>query len=53
MKKLDISKRSKKEQREYHAKQRVLVKFNTGTRSHQTDKHPSRARAKEMIRSER
>lgn len=26
--------------------------FNTGTRTHKTDKHPSRARRKEMERGE-
>lgn len=46
-----IEKQSKKAQRAYHATKRTVVKFNTGTRTHQTDKHPSRARATQMIRS--
>lgn len=45
-----LEKKSKKEQREYNLAQRTLVAFNTGTRIHKTDKHPSRARQKEMLR---
>lgn len=43
-------KMSKKEQRKQDLAQRTLVAFNTGTRIHKTDKHPSRARQKEMLR---
>jgi len=31
---------------------RVWVPFNTGTREHATDKHPSRARRKELERDD-
>lgn len=41
---------SKKEQREHDLAQRTLTAFNTGTRVFKTDKHPSRAREKQMAR---
>ena len=43
-------KMSKKAQRMLNREQRTLVKFNTGTIIHKTDKHPSRARAKQIAR---
>ncbi len=45
-----LDKQSKKAQREYCAAQRTRATFNTGTRVHKTDKHPSRARAKQLDR---
>ena len=45
-----LDKQSKKEQRMHNLAQRTLVAFNTGTRVHKTDKHPSRARQKQMAR---
>lgn len=45
-----IEKQSKKAQREYYEKHRVRATFNTGTQTHETDKHPSRAREKELRR---
>lgn len=49
----DITKRPKKEQKEFYKKNRVWVPFNTGTRTMKTDKNPSRARRKELDRKER
>lgn len=49
---VSIEKQSKKARREYSLAQRTVVGFNTGTRIHKTDKHPSRARAKQMSRKE-
>lgn len=46
----EIKKMSKKAQKEFHDAQRTRVQFNTGTRIFKTDKHPSRARYKEMAR---
>lgn len=48
---IPIDKQSKKSQREYNAAQRTLISFNTGTRVHKTDKHPCRARAKHLART--
>ena len=45
-------KMSKKEQRERDLAHRTLVAFNTGTRTHKTDKHPSRAREKHLARKQ-
>lgn len=45
-----LEKQSKKSQKEHNATLRTLIPFNTGTRTHKTDKHPSRARKKEMQR---
>ena len=39
---------SKKAFKELQKQNRVTNGFNTGTRTHKTDKHPSRARRKEM-----
>lgn len=49
----EISKRSKKEQREFYAKQRVTIPFNTGTRSMKTSKLPTRAMIKDADRKSR
>lgn len=40
---VDISKRSKKEQKAYYASQRNMSGFNTGTRVMKTQKNPTRA----------
>lgn len=48
----EVSKRSKKEQKEFYNSQRVTNGFNTGTRTMKTDKNPSRARRKELDRKE-
>lgn len=45
-----LNKQSKRAQKAFHKEQRTLVGFNTGTRIHKTDKHPSRARAKSLSR---
>ena len=37
-----IENMTKKERKEYFKKQRILVGFNTGTRTMKTVKHPSR-----------
>jgi hypothetical protein len=47
-----IEKQSKKAQREYNAAKRTVVKFNTGTRTHNTDKHPSRARVTHLMHTQ-
>lgn len=46
---IPLEKQSKRAQKEYNAARRNVVMFNTGTRVHKTDKHPSRARAKQMM----
>ena len=43
---------SKKAWKALQKQNRVTNGFNTGTRTHKTDKHPSRARRKEMEREE-
>ena len=43
---------SKKAWKELQKQNRATNGFNTGTRTHKTDKHPSRARRKEMEREE-
>lgn len=43
---------SKKAWQELQKQNRATNGFNTGTRTHKTDKHPSRARRKEMERGE-
>lgn len=43
-------KQQKKLQEQINKAHRTVVGFNTGTRVHKTDKHPSRARAKELAR---
>ena len=47
---VEISKQSKKAQKEYHKKHRVTSGFNTGTRSMKTNKKPSRAMQKDAWR---
>lgn len=47
-----LNKQSKKAQRAHNAEQRTVVAFNTGTRVHKTDKHPSRARSKHLSRKD-
>ena len=47
-----IEKRTKKEQEAYNKSFRVINGMNTGTRSHETDKKPSRAREKVLLRKE-
>jgi hypothetical protein len=47
---VDISKRSKKEQKAYYAKQRGVNGFNTGTRVMKTVKNPTRAMQKDAWR---
>ena len=44
-----MTKRAWKELQKSH---RATNGFNTGTRTHSTDKHPSRAKRKEMEREE-
>ena len=51
MKFVDISKRSKKEQKAYYSAQRVVNGFNTGTRTMQTAKKPTRAKMKAELRN--
>lgn len=50
MKFVDISKRSKKEQKAYYASQRNMSGFNTGTRTMKTVKNPTRAMQKDAWR---
>ena len=45
-----MEKRSKKEQKEYHKKQRSTNGFNTGTRIMKTPKAPTRAMRKDAER---
>lgn len=47
-----IENMTKKERKEYFKKQRVLVGFNTGTRTMKTVKHPSRNDIKADIRKQ-
>ncbi|MEE0929941.1 MAG: hypothetical protein UIM53_02990 [Acutalibacteraceae bacterium] len=47
---IPYEKQSKKAQKEQDSVLRTLIPFNTGTRVHKTDKHPSRARQKAMNR---
>jgi len=49
---VDLNKRSKKAQKEFYKKQRVINGFNTGTRDMKTEKLPTRAMEKEKIRKE-
>lgn len=45
-----IDKRSKKEQKEYNKKQRTMSGFNTGTRTMQDKRHPSRVKQRDAER---
>ena len=47
---VDLTKRSKKAQKEFYKKQRVTNGFNTGTRDMKTEKLPSRAMEKENFK---
>ena len=47
---VEISKRSKKEQKAYYALQRNMSGFNTGTRTMKTVKSPTRAMQKDAWR---
>ena len=47
-----LEKQSKKEQKKYHDAMRVVNGMNTGTRTHETDKRPTRAREKVLLRKE-
>lgn len=47
---VEYNKMTKKQQREYNRKQRVMSRFNTGTRVMNTDKYPSRARQKDLAK---
>lgn len=50
MKVVELSKRSKKAQREYYSSLRGVNGFNTGTRTHKTPKNPTRAMQKDAWR---
>lgn len=50
MKFVEISKRSKKEQKAYYASRKVVTGFNTGTRTMKTIKNPTRAMQKDAYR---
>ena len=50
MKFISIDKMTKKQQKEYYAKHRVVNGFNTGTRTMKTSKHPSRGMRKAEMR---
>ena len=45
-----MEKRSKKEQKAFHARQRSMMGFNTGTRTMKTKKRPTRAMRKDAER---
>lgn len=45
-----MEKRSKKEQKAFHAQQRSVMGFNTGTRAMKTKKRPTRAMRKDAER---
>jgi len=47
---IEIEKRSKKERKAFYAKQRGVNGFNTGTRTMQTEKNPSRAKRKAKMK---
>lgn len=49
---VEISKRSKKEQKAYYSSMRVTNGFNVGTRTMKTSKNPTRAMQKAMDRKE-
>ena len=53
---IDLSKRSKKEQKAFYKSQRVINGFNTGTRDMASEKYPTRAKRKaeerEMINND-
>lgn len=43
---------TKKQQKEQNKKNRILVLFNTGTRTHADKRRPSRAKQKQELRKE-
>lgn len=47
---IEISKRTKKEQKAYYANMRKMNGFNTGTRTMKTPKKPTRAMQKDALR---
>lgn len=47
---IPLEKRSKKEQKEFHTRQRSASGFNTGTRIMKTKKRPTRAMRKDAER---
>lgn len=49
---IPLNKCSKKEQKRRNAAKRTYTASNLGVQIHKTDKFPSRARSKEMLRSE-
>ena len=52
---MEYDRRKDVTKRQYDALQRtyrVTTDMNTGTRTHETDKHPTRARQKEITRRE-
>ena len=48
-----MEKRSKKEQKEFHARQRSVMGFNTGTRTMKAKKRPTRAMRKDAEKKNR
>lgn len=50
MKFVEVSKRTKKEQKAYYSSQRGVNGFNTGTRTMKTPKNPTRAMQKDAWR---
>lgn len=50
MKFVEVSKRTKKEQKAYYSSQRGANGFNTGTRTMKTAKNPTRAMQKDAWR---
>ena len=47
-----LEKRTKKQQKEYFKSFRGMNGFNTGTRVHKDNKHPSRQKRKDILRRE-
>lgn len=47
---IPLEKRSKKQQKEYHKKQRQINGFNTGTRDMKSEKYPTREEEKRKLR---
>ena len=42
---------TKKQQKAKNAKNRVLIPFNTGTRTHKSSKYPTRQESKKEVRA--
>lgn len=49
---IPIEKRTKKQQKEHFKSFRRMNGFNTGTRVHKDNKHPSRQKRKDILRKE-